>query len=92
MLDKIIANKARVKSIMSGKPYEAPIAPVVIPEIPVQPEPEVVHVQPEVQAEPEVLQVQPEIQPEPIVHVEPEVQPEIIFHAPPAQEYPLNHE
>ena len=41
MLDKIIANKARVKSIISGKSYEAPVAPVVIPEVPVQPEPEV---------------------------------------------------
>ena len=80
MLDKIIANKARVKSIISGKSYEAPVAPVVIPEIPVQPEPEVVHVQPEVQPEPEA------------VHVESDPVPGNYIVPGQELQYPLNHE
>ena len=80
MLDKIKANNARVKAIMSGKPYEAPVAPVVIPEVLVQPEPEVVHVQPEVQAEPEA------------VHVESDPVPGNYIVPGQELQYPLNHE
>jgi hypothetical protein len=57
---KIKAQGAKIKAMISGKPYVAPVAhvePVVVPEIPV--EPEVVHVQPEVQPEPEVVQEEP---------------------------------
>ena len=38
MLDKIKASKAKVKEIISGKPYVAPVAPVVIPEVTAQSE------------------------------------------------------
>jgi hypothetical protein len=76
-ISKIKAHSARIKAIIAGHPYEAPVA----------------HVEPEVPVEPIVVPEIPEVQPEPeIVHVEPEVQPEPEVQVEHVEEYPLNQD